>query len=73
MRLDLPSKALFDQVELGTLDPILTEEPFGNLKKVVIHVKANKEDREELLEAYAQRYLPKLHERKIVRLHVRQR
>ena len=68
MRLDLPSKALFDQAELGMLDPILTEEPFGNLGKVVIHVKANKEDREELLEAYAQRHLPKLYERKLLRL-----
>ena len=68
MRLDLPRKALFDQVELGLLDPILTEEPFGNLEKVVVHVKANKEDREELLEAYAQRHLPKLYERKLLRL-----
>ena len=68
MRLDLPSKALFDQVELGLLEPILTAEPFGNLGKVVIHVKANKEDREELLEAYAQRYLPKLYERKLLHL-----
>ena len=68
MKLDLPSKALFNQVELGMFDPILTEEPFVNLGKVVIHVKANKEDQEELLEAYAQGHLPKLYERKLLRL-----
>ena len=65
--------ALFDQAELGALDSIITGMPFESLEEVVIDIWAHKEDQEELLKAHAQRYLPKLHERKIVRLHVRQR
>lgn len=64
------STALFDQAELGVLDPILTGESFGSLEEVMINIQAHKEDQQELFEAHAQRYLPKLLERKIVRLDI---
>ncbi|RPD55744.1 hypothetical protein L226DRAFT_341847 [Lentinus tigrinus ALCF2SS1-7] len=63
----------FDDDTLEELDRVLSGEPFGHLREVILYVDADEEDEEELLCAHARRCLPKLHKRKILRLYINER
>ncbi|RPD55747.1 hypothetical protein L226DRAFT_341532 [Lentinus tigrinus ALCF2SS1-7] len=60
----------FDNDTLEELDRVLSGEPFGGLRDVILRVVAEKEEEEELIRAHARRCLPELHKRRILHLYV---
>ncbi|RPD68514.1 hypothetical protein L226DRAFT_576328 [Lentinus tigrinus ALCF2SS1-7] len=60
----------FDDDTLEELDRVLSGEPFGRLREVILRVLADEEEEEEVLRAHARRCLPELHKRKIFCLYI---